>query len=637
MRSDAHLAPMACWVYKNVISTSPFSFRTMGIRGLNSFVENNFKNWERKKVNGTLVLDGYSVIYHVCDKKLNWYHGGQYGQFRLDTLYFIDRLLNSDISPIFVFDGIDYEQKKVNLQRERHTDLIRSIGNTFARAEFADVLPLLSMEVFRDALNEREIPFFYVDGEGDPDIVALANHYHCPVVSSDSDFYMFNIEEGYIPMCRLYLDLKPIEADFYYRSNFIKYFKLAPELCLVIPAIAGNDFINAMSHRALKDDMRTGGSQAHQAGTVKLSVKYLAKFNSLDHLLQHISSLSDGARCRGHLEKNYREAKNIYSVTHIVSEDALMSNTVLGFRDDTQLPMWVLRQYRHGHFASSLIQPLVLQKCLLRIVPDDPQRETAHACSRPIRQAIYGILEQPDGSSVEETVRKSSQLVLDDESVERVFLVKNLQLPSIHSIEAMTPAERRSILYAILGCDVDQLERKWQLVAAASCFWVRVTKPSLMHIQALILTFLQCSTGQYSPPSNRRHVSPQWMEAFHCYAQWQCVYLDAFKLNNTLMNPLLYESPAFLFDGEMVMHYVLRKDFDYIARKEVDELRKRDLYDRLVSTISASLPAQEKKPSQSTKPSPKLVPKHKHGASNGVAVANNRFSFLSVESSDSDN
>ena len=611
----------------------------MGIRGLNSFVDQNFTGWEHKRVEGRLVLDGYSVMHQIHEtSRISWYHGGQYGQFRVATIAFIDRLVSNGISPVFVFDGIDYTQEKAKVLLKRRTESVQSICDTFAGrkcADFRRVLPLLSMEVFRDALEEREIPFYYVDGEGDPDTVALANHYHCPVVSSDSDFYMFNIKEGYIPMGRLYLNLKQIEADFYYRSNFIKYFKLAPELCLVIPAIAGNDFIHVMSHRALKDAMISG----RQAGTVELLVRFLANFKSLDHLLEHISGLYDGARCRGHLENNYRRANEFYSITHIVSEDTLMSNTVLGFFDGTRLPMWVLRQYRHGYFVSSLIQPLVLRKCLLRIVPDDPQRETAHACSRPIRQAIYGILEQPkssDGLFVEETVREKSQLV--GEFVERVFLVKDLQLPSIHSTESMTPAERRSILYAILGCDVDHLERKWQLVAAASFFWVKVTRPLLKHIQALILTFLHCSAGQYSPQSSRRHEerkSPQWMKAFHCYAQWQCVYLDAFKLNNTLMNPLLYESPAFLFDGEMVMHYVLRRDLNYIIRKEVDELRKRDLYDRLMSTISASLPAQqEKKPSQSTNPTPKPVPKPKHGASSGVAVAN-RFALLTVEESES--
>ena len=564
----------------------------MGIPDLTTFVNNHFKGWEHKKVKGRLVLDGYSVMFHVCDMR-SWYlGGGQYGQFREDTLYFIDSLKYSGISPVFVFDGIDYKQEKVEVQHIRRTDLISSIRKTFAGGKVAKVLPLLFLEVFRDALKEREIPFYCVDGEGDPDTVALANHYQCPVVSGDSDFYMFNVEEGYIPMGRLYLNLEEIEADFYYRSSFIKYFKLAPELCLVIPAIAGNDFITVRQesdfHTTIKQDMMMKCGRP-EASTVELSVEYLANFESLDHLLEHISGLSDGTS-RKDLEDNYRRANELYSITHVVSEDTLMKNTELRFFDGTKLPKWVLGQYRDGNFMSSLIEALVLRKCLLRIVPDDPQRETAHACSRPIRQAIYGILEQPkssgsDESFVEEIVREGSRLV--GKLVKRVFLVNDLQLPSIDSIESMTPAQRKSILYAILGCNVNHLEHRWQLVAAASYFWVRATKPSKKQIKCLVLTFL---AGQRTSQDECQHrKSPQWMKSFHCYAQWQCVYLDTMKLNNLLMNPFFCQSPALLFDGEMVMNYVLRN-----IERVVSELhaRQRELYEDLIENISAGLMIQ---------------------------------------------
>ena len=600
----------------------------MGIHGLKTFVDKNFNGWDHKKVKGTLVLDGNNVMFDLCDKK-SWCHGGgQYGKFRKTTLDFIYCLKQSGISPVFVFDGID-KQEKFTVKRDRHTKLIVKIGETFTNSEglVNEVLPLLSKEVFQDALKEREIPFYYVDGEGDPDIVALANHYQCPVVSNDADFFMFNVEGGCIPMSRFHWRREPIEADFYYLSKFIEDFKLYPELYLVIPAIAGNDIITATAYTALKEDMwkkyryRWQLAGKRKVSTVELSVRYLANFKSLDNLWKHISDLQpDGAECRRHLEDNYDLAKKFYLITGTLSTDDLMSdtNTKLRCFDGTQLPEWVLGQYRNGYFMSSLIESLVLHKCLLRIVPDDPELETAHACSHPIRQAIYGILVQPTKSlSVEETFRKGSQLVSKP-----VLLDKDLQLPSIHSIGSRSDKfkNRRYILYDILGCNVDHLEHKWQLVAAASCFWVRETRPLLEHIQALILTFLHCSTvtGQYSPPSSHQHEerkSPQWMAAFHCYAQWQCVYLDAFKLNNTLMNPLLYESPAFLFDGEMVMHYVFRSDLSSIVQKEVDKLKKikkKVLCDHLKSAIL---------PSQSSKPLPELM--------------SNPFALLTTEESES--
>jgi len=39
------------------------------------------------------------------------------------------------------------------------------------------------------------------------------------------------------------------------------------------------------------------------------------------------------------------------------------------------------------------------------------------------------------------------------------------------------------------------------------------------------------------------------------------------KLNNLLLNPLVFVSPALLFDGQLIMYYVHKKDIDSIARK----------------------------------------------------------------------
>ena len=289
--------------------------------------------------------------------------------------------------------------------------------------------------------------------------------------------------------------------------------------------------------------------------------------------------------------ENYKQAVDIYSNLPVITEDALMEETTLELRDGTSLPRWVLREYRKGGFKTSLMKVLMFRKCILHFVPDDVQQESAHTCSRPIRQAIYGMLEEPAESlTVEEITRVRFDFV--SVPVQRVFQVGDVQLPNILSIEALTLAERRSILYSVLGCNVDCLEHMWQLVAAASYFWVRATKPSMKQIKCLILTFLKCSAGQCTRPNTWQHEeskSPQWMKSFHCYAQWQCVYLDTMKLNDLLMSPFFCQSPALLFDGEMVMKYVLRN-----VEKVVNELhvRQRELYDDLMKNISVGLTIQ---------------------------------------------
>ena len=544
---------------------------------------------------GPLVFDGHSVCHALYEQEhISWSHGGQYGEFRVAILFFVDRLLNNGIFPIFVFDGIDYKQQKVETTLKHRNESVRSIRDILMGTKKFDRrhLPQLGAFVFRDTLEERNIPLFYVDGEGDPDFVAFGNHYGCPVVSSDSDFFMFNIANGYLPMDRLNWRKTPITADFYYWYKFSQCFQIAPELCLAIPAIVGNDFITSLlsDDNPLREDINRG---RHQGSLTARLVNYLATYSSLEILLLHIEDLpGESEQCSRQVELNYRQAGEFYNVSHVISEKTLMSTTALRFHDDEELPMWVLHDYRCGHFATSLMQPLVLRKSLLRITPDDPTKETAQYCSRPIRQAIYGILERPKPSQdqfVIELVRHQSEI--EKEDVKRVYCVGGVQLPNIRSIESrLTVKDRKSILCMILGCNVDRIEKEWQLVVAASCFWVRMVQPSLRQIQALVLNFVKCCATNYTPwrlscPDDRHNPSAdhKWMESFHCYAQWQCVYKDSMRLNSVLMRPLNNVSPAFLFDGMMVMHYaMLQTDIE----KEVVE-RDKKLYKCLLSVISA--------------------------------------------------
>ena len=409
---------------------------------------------------------------------------------------------------------------------------------------------------------------------------------------------------------------------------------MAPDLRLAVPAILGTDFIKRLNYSPFKDEIKGGQEGNMTAGVV---IEYLSKFESLDDLLCHVDRLqvqgSHTYSYRNRLESNYKKAIKFYSVTDSVEEDKLKAETELRFPDSAHLPNCVLNQYRVGKFARSLVETMVLRSNFLRIVPDDPRRETAQYCSRPIRQAIYGILENVD-THVEETVRHQSDLV--KESVSRVFVVGDIQLPNIHYVERQSIKERESVLHAVLGGGVlARVERKWQLVVAASCFWVRVVRPSLSQIKALVLNFVKCFHGQYSPPSSFRHNRPssEWLESFHCFAQWQCVYFDAMKLNNALLNPLLSISPAFLFDGEKVMHYALSSNLDRIVQRELSAPRQKGLYDNLLSAISADCPELvKKKPqaakSRSTKPCGPA-------AYSSVAVVN-RFALLAVDDSESE-
>ena len=561
--------------------------RKMGIPGLASFF-NTKRCWTRETVKGLLVLDGNNVCYTIYKKnRISWSQGGQYGEFRAAMLRFIDYLLAGGISPIFVFDGIHYKQKKIDPKLDRHTKTILCIRNCLTGG-IADesILSVLTKEVFRDVLEERRIPFFYVDGEGDPDIAALANNYRCPVVSDDSDFYIFNLTHGCIPMDRLHWEASPVYADVYYRYKFCQAFSLAPELCFAIPAIAGNDSIESL---LLHDDLRSSiiehlnvevPDQLTRPYLIELLIQYLANFRSLEILLPYIQQ-TVGDECSRRVMKSYRRAGKFYTVKWI-SETTLFSftlGTALYIDDDT---LWTLKQYRLGQFGlTQLMQAFIFPKNLLSVVPDDPSKESAQYCSRPIRQAIYGILQS---HKVVEFIRKESSIV--KECVENVYSVDDEELPGIRSIRSLAVEKRKVHFCNILEYGrVENLDAKWQLVAAATYYWAKKAEPSVKQIKALILTFVRCSDGNYYTRANNDQQPV--LESFHLYAQWQCIYKDTAMLNIVLMNPLQYVSPAFLFDGNLVMYYAHCDDLD----DEIQQVSSEEklLYKHLRSAILTKL------------------------------------------------
>ena len=180
----------------------------MGIRGLTTFMDNKYDRWVVVPVGSIkqLVVDGNNLCYKLYHGNGHeWTHGGDYPGFSRAVTAFFCKLRQYGIDVVVILDGIDYKEEKTATARKRKEDgfeLIRrhQLGRSVSAAIDGIVLPILAKMVFIDCLQVAGIPFHVVDGEADEDIVAVANYYRCPVLAEDSDFYIFNIEGGYIPV-----------------------------------------------------------------------------------------------------------------------------------------------------------------------------------------------------------------------------------------------------------------------------------------------------------------------------------------------------------------------------------------------------------------------------------------------------
>ena len=532
----------------------------MGIPKLTSFLEKNFTGWTSKNVTGCLVIDGFSLCYYLYS--FDWSHGGQYPQFHNCVVKFFEALRLSKIEPIVVFDGIDYKQEKVMTTMKRRKEMIRTINEHVVHSRLRrldavnNILPLLTKEEFQYTLSSLLVKQVVVDGEADFIIAQLANYYSCPVLSKDSDFYMHTLKGGFIPMDRFHWNSTPIVAEVYHISRFMDQFEFRHEsVRLIIPAISGNDFLPPISSRRFVDKMVS--SKCHPLSSI---ICYARQFSNLDDFITKITSLDNlSASEKDTLRNNCLNCRQMYSCCEVRSLEDVVSATELLAYDGCHIPRWILDRFRSCNLRHSVMEAIVLHKCVLRVATDNFHQPSSLMSSRPLREALYCIL---NINIMTEHIRCGLDIV-----GEKINITDRKNLPSLKQIPTLQQSERSRVLYFILCCDVEAIEKldnKWRLVTASVIFWILHAKVPRHVAKALLLCFVCCfhhthgdTLRQFRSSEIPQHFlqSPQWLDVLHWFAQWQSVYLDAISINQILCCPVEYCSPANLYDGKISIYF----------------------------------------------------------------------------------
>ncbi|KAF4076170.1 hypothetical protein AMELA_G00227380 [Ameiurus melas] len=173
----------------------------MGVHGLHGYIESNSDflktSFFRKS---KLIIDGCNLHYCLYFMShLDQAHSGDYKDFEKIVTLFFKNLRLCDIEPYVVLDGgTDVSDKKYETLKKRYQEKIRR-ANALSRGRSGDVLPILTPNVFKQILQKLGIPFIQCLAEADWEVAALANEWACPVLSNDSDFYIFGNRGGFLP------------------------------------------------------------------------------------------------------------------------------------------------------------------------------------------------------------------------------------------------------------------------------------------------------------------------------------------------------------------------------------------------------------------------------------------------------
>ncbi|CAL8299424.1 unnamed protein product [Gadus morhua 'NCC'] len=200
----------------------------MGVKGLWSLLEDysktNSEIYEDIHFRDSkLVVDG-SILAHLLYKmaNLNQNHGGEYLAFQAEVQAFFKTLDNCQIKAKVVIDGGSGRSDiKQNHRMDRQRTRVKRIPDALKGA------------------SERPTASW----------LPWAREWSCPGLSRDSDFYIYDLPEGVLPLdqfqwvktsgARSYISCKR-----YTMSKFWALFNIDHQLLTVFAALAGNDYDN---------------------------------------------------------------------------------------------------------------------------------------------------------------------------------------------------------------------------------------------------------------------------------------------------------------------------------------------------------------------------------------------------------
>ncbi|XP_066140986.1 protein asteroid-like [Euwallacea fornicatus] len=239
----------------------------MGIQGFTKFIndraEDYFENYELRDCK--LIIDGHSVSCQLYNWKhwqfdarsLNCY-GGDYDKYACIVEKFFGMFKDVRVKPIVVFDG-GFEQRKLPTIISRMQDKINIAEQLDPVFEVKQpnkvVFPLFLREAFKDILRKLDVEMVMCEYEGDTEIASIARSLDCPVLTFDSDYFLFGAQ--YIPFKTLDSKVtsvgnwrtgpyKCISCKIYKIEKFLESFPgLQLNTLHLLPVLLGNDYIDS--------------------------------------------------------------------------------------------------------------------------------------------------------------------------------------------------------------------------------------------------------------------------------------------------------------------------------------------------------------------------------------------------------
>ena len=405
-----------------------------------------------------------------------------------------------------------------------------------------------------------DIPFVFVDGDADQKIAQIANFYHYPVIANDSDYYIFDLCAGYMPLHTFEWEGGTVSALLYKRDFLVKSAGFhSPDLMLgIIPLFIGNDFYEAVIRRSLGHVLQGGAGRGHGAKNVHLTIDFLLQFSSLAECIKELPGKLDkpdpaGVQsvCDGlELMKNVYDAKPPF-ISDPIAE--LEVSALMPQNDGKPVPKELLHFFRKGLANKTTLEALCKEFVDLPTVFEDLEQPSCYNIGEPLRATVYALVHlDQDELVIKEQVR--CHPYNDNLKLASVKVIRSSVLPMVPSAcktfkeVCQLPLDTRKgvIMHCLevppsAAAAIQGLPSSFHLLAMVTRYWYHhaVPNPRPPELRALIVCLLTIHNGA----RHKVHISNFNLRTTHSCVQWQKVYMDVYDLNNLLLEPFPPLSP----------------------------------------------------------------------------------------------
>lgn len=497
----------------------------MGVRGLTTFINRNENLYLDRYVipqNSILVLDGESVAANIYVQNVrvrNTFFGGDYEIYADAVEKFFKMLFDCKITPYVVCSGAT-ESRKVDTLMDRMRARINRIMQLDGRTEVDEpIYPLFIGEVFRDTLKKLNVKMVICDFEADLEAANIAKELNVPVLSLDSDFYIFDVKyipfslqhEQKIPNLFVKVNRKPhckepellLTCKIFNRENFLNRSGLSKEMLPILTLFLGNDFIERVKDiRRLFKHLNINSPSRDFVGNI---INWLRNHDAEKVVQLLLSFFGKDEQVVLHAKiqetiKGYTCGKSKY-LQYLKNE---VIENKCGYSDEyvRKFPKEFLDKYRRGLYQHNFVEILLNHRYYPKPLVENLNKEHSYKKSYEIISALHKILTNSSSENFVVFARRGIDVY------QEVVSAYERELPTYEHIQEMDIDTRKNLFLNILQIDktfdkdcLDLFEDSWKIMIITLKYLSNVSELTLTFIYALVLckiiiTYVDSKLGQ---------------------------------------------------------------------------------------------------------------------------------------------